>query len=84
MFGAPDMVEPDHVKASGDGKSMIAKGIKFLAADPQNVFSMEIAHKPPTEMAGLTHKASIPVAREVLFETQAQTLSSAFNGQHRI
>ena len=84
IFGAPDMVETDHVKATGDGKSLTASGLKHLAENPANVLAMEIPDKPPTEMAGLSHRASTPVAREVLFETQAQILLSAFNGQHRI
>ncbi len=84
IFGAPDMVEPEHIKGTGDGTELTGKGLKFLASNPDNVFSVEIPQKPPTEMAGLSHKASIPLAREVLFETKAQTLLSAFSGQHRI
>ena len=87
IFGAPDMVRPEHIKATGDGKELTDKGLKALAENPGNVFQVEIARKPPTEMARSSHRASMPLAREILRETKAQILSSAllsaFSGQHR-
>ena len=83
VFGAPDMVEPDHVKATGDGTILTAAGLKHLAEREANVFPMKIPYKPPTETAGLSQRASTPVAREVLAETQAQKLLDAFDGKHR-
>jgi len=39
---------------------------------------MKIAHKPPTEMTGFSHKASTAVARQILFEMSASDLLKAF------
>ena len=84
VFGAPDMVEPEQVKATGDGKSLTAKGLKSLAANPENVMPMKIPQKPPTEQAELRRRSSTLVAHEVLLDTKAQILLSAVNGQRRI
>ena len=38
------------------------------------MFSMQLPPKQPTEMTGFSHKASTAVARQILFENQAETL----------
>lgn len=90
VFGAPDMVEADQLKDLGDAKTLKKAGLQALIDNPANVIDMKIALKPPTEMTGFSHKASTAVARQILFETRAQKLLSAFpaalgnDGQHRI
>ena len=82
VFGAPDMVDPEHVKSTGDGKSLTAKGIKSLIEESANVFPMAIAKKPPTEVAGSSRRASTPLARQILSEVDADTLLATLSDDH--
>ncbi|MXW60991.1 MAG: hypothetical protein F4003_04290 [Acidimicrobiaceae bacterium] len=78
VYGTPAMVGPDDVKDVGDSLVLRYPGLASLIADPANVIPMDIAVKQPTEMTGFSHKASAAVARQVLFETKADALLSAF------
>ncbi len=78
VFGAPDAVDPDHVRDTGDALEFTQKGLTALIEDTSNVLPLEIAQKQPTEMTGFSHKASTALARQILFENQAQTLLRAF------
>ncbi len=78
VFGAPDMVAPDHVKPTGDAKVLKRVGLQVLVDDPANVIEMEIARKPPTVAAGFSQKASTAVAQQILREKGLSTLAQAF------
>ncbi|MXX35311.1 MAG: hypothetical protein F4Z50_11190 [Gemmatimonadetes bacterium] len=78
VYGTPQMVGSDDVKDVGDSLVLRYPGLASLIADPANVIPMDIAVKQPTEMTGFSHKASAAVARQVLFETKADALLSAF------
>ena len=78
VFGAPDMVDAEHVRDTGDALEFTQRGVAALVEDSANVLEMEIAYKQPTEMTGFSHKASTALARQILFENQAQTLLKAF------
>jgi hypothetical protein len=88
VYGTPAMLATDDIKDAGDSLVLLYRGLRTLIENPANVFPMDIAMKQPTEMTGFSHKASAAVARQVLFETQATALLSAFpspgGGQHRI
>ena len=81
VFGAPDMVKEETIKSVGDGTEITKAGLQALINDPTNVITMEIAQKPSTKMAPLSHKASAALARQCLFETQSKILLSAFPEQ---
>lgn len=74
VYGAPDMVDPEHVKDMSDAIILKRKGLKALADDSKNVFVLEIGKKPPTEMTGFSHKASTAVAKQILFEMGSKKL----------
>ena len=78
VFGAPDMVEQEHVRDTSDGLELKKVGLEELIANPDNLIPMELARKPPTEMTGLSHKASAAAARQILYEVKAQSLLKAF------
>ncbi len=78
VFGAPDMVDPGNIQDTGDGTTLTANGLRGLIGDADNVIPMKIACKPPTEMTGFSHKVSTALARQILFETHADKLLSAF------
>lgn len=75
VYGAPDMVDSDHVKPTGDGVSLKRAGLQKLIEDQANVFEAEIASKPPKEMADQSLKASSAVARQILQDTKSKVLS---------
>lgn len=77
VFGAPDMVE-QHVRDTSDGLELKKAGLEELIADPENSIQMDLARKPPTEMTGLSHRASTAAARQILYEVRAQSLLKAF------
>lgn len=77
VFGAPDMVDGVHVKATGDGLILKKAALRALADDPANVVELEIARKPPTVAAGFSLKASTAVARQILREQGLATLERA-------
>ncbi len=74
VFGTPKTVSPEHVKDTGDQVILTFRGLRSLLEDPDNVFQVEIARKPPTEVTGFSRKASYAVAKEVLRETGATAL----------
>ena len=82
VFGAPDMVDETHLKNVEDAVVIKKEGLKVLANNPNNVISMKIAQKPPTEVAGFSQKASTAVARQIFLETDSTTLLQAFTSDH--
>lgn len=78
VFGAPDMVDEQHVRDTSDGMELKKAGLVNLIAYPENVMEMEINRKPPTQMTGFSHKASAAVARQILFEMNSDSLLKAF------
>lgn len=77
VFGSPKMVSPEHVRDSGDQVILTYRGLRSLIENPNNVFPMEIAQKPPTEMTGFSQKASSALARQILQDTEATNLLGA-------
>lgn len=77
VFGAPDMVDGAHVKATGDGLILKKAALRVLADDPANVIGLDIARKPPTVAAGFSLKASTAVARQILREQGLTALDRA-------
>ncbi len=80
VYGAPDMVDPEHVKDVKDGTALKKVAVVNLMRDASNVFEMELARKPPTEMTGFSHKASTAVARRILLQTQSVALLQTLPG----
>lgn len=78
VFGAPDMVRPDHVKSTGDGVELKRTGLQYLIDSPENVVAMNIARKPPTENAESSEKASTALARQILSDLGSDELARAF------
>lgn len=78
VFGAPDMVGPEHIRDVSDSVELHKTGLAVLIEDRTNVIEMEISRKPPTEMTGFSHKASTALARQILYEAKAKSLVSAF------
>ena len=78
IFGAPDMVEEEHVRKVGDGVQLSRVGLKTLADNPQNVISMDVVKKPDTRFAEQSKKASDSVARSILRELDLRILLEAF------
>lgn len=85
VFGAPDMVAADHVKAMGDATVLRRAGLQALIDndDPDNVLRMAIAEKPPTEKTGFSRKASTAVAQKILSEMESQDLHRAFSSDRQ-
>ena len=85
VFGAPDMVAPEHLKAMGDAKILKKAGLQALIGNEaqDNVFRMEVAKKPPAEKTGFSLKASTAVAEKVLSEMESQDLYRAFSSDRR-
>lgn len=83
VFGTPSMVDASDIKDVKDGVELRKRGLESLINNPSNLFVMEIARKPPTEMTGFSHKASTAVARQILFEIQSESLLASFTeGRH--
>ena len=78
IFGAPDMVEGEHVHKVGDGVQLSRIGLRILADNPHNVISMNIVKKPATALAEESKKASDSVARSILRELDLRILLEAF------
>ncbi len=78
VFGAPDMVDEQHIQDTGDAQVITQRGLASLTANGANVLPLEIPQKQPTEMTGFSHKASTALARQILFENQAETLLQVF------
>ncbi len=79
VFGIPTMVSKKYIKDTGDSQDILKAGVEELMMDTANVIEMELIRKPPTEMAGFSHKASAAVARQILQETSADSLLKAFS-----
>ncbi len=77
VFGAPGMVDSSHIRDTSDALELTARGLRGLMADADNVIEMKIAHKPPTEKAGSSQKASTVVAHDILRSTDARDLLKA-------
>ena len=73
------MVEEGSVRDYPDKVTLLGSAVKQLAADPANVFSCEVVRKEPTEMTGLSHKASSIIARDIMIEAELEILHSAFD-----
>ncbi len=78
VYGSPDMVAPEHIKDVKDGIQLTKQGIATLMDNSTNVYPMELARKPPTEMTGFSHKASNAVARHIMREMKSVQLLKAF------
>ena len=74
VFGAPDMVAPEHVRDVKDGTELSKAGLQALINNPDNVLKMRIATKPPTEVTGFSQKASTAVALKVLSDLDLDIL----------
>lgn len=74
VFGAPDMVAPEHVRDVKDGTELSKAGLQTLINNPANVLGMRIATKPPTEVTGFSQKASTAVALKVLSDLNLDIL----------
>ena len=79
VFGAPDMVEPDSIRDYPDKVTLLGNAIRMLAENPMNVFKCSVARKEPTEMTGLSLKASSIIARDIMKEAELETLFTAFD-----
>lgn len=85
VFGAPDMVAAEHLKATEDAKLIKKAGLQALIdnEDQDNVFRMAIAEKPPTQEARASHKASTAVAEKILSDMESQDLYRALPRDRR-
>ena len=83
VFGAPDMVNPSHLEPTGDALELKAAGLRSLLNNSDNIMAMDIAQKSPTEMTGFSHKASVTIARGILFEMKLTPLLRAFSSAER-
>ena len=79
VYGTPEMVDDEYIQHTGDGLALKRRGLRQIIEDERNVINIAVPHKPPTEMVGFSHKASTAFARQILFETGATTLLSAFS-----
>lgn len=70
-----------HIVDVSDGTEIKKSGLKALAENSKNVLEMDIARKPPTEMTGFASRASVAVAKQILFEMESKELLSQFNQQ---
>lgn len=73
VYGTPEMVEEEYIKQVSDGVVLKGKALREISQNP-NVFEVDIVPKPPTEMTGFSHKASVAVAKQIMFENKATTL----------
>ena len=78
VYGTPDMVAEEHIKQLSDGVALKKAGLQKIIDDPNNVFEMNLATKPPTEMTGFSHKASNALAKQILLELQSKSLLDVF------
>lgn len=78
VYGTPDMVQPCHIKDTNDSIQLKKQALVKIMEDSKNVIPMNLVRKPPTEMAGFAHKASVAAAKQIMLETKAQHLLSAF------
>lgn len=78
VFGAPDMVDPTHIKRTGDAVVLTTPGMRSLISNKNNVLEMNIAKKPPTEITGFSQKASTAVAYQIMRDIENSTLLSAY------
>ena len=74
VYGTPEMVEEEYIKQVSDGVVLKGKALREISQNPNNVFEVDIVPKPPTEMTGFSHKASVAVAKQIMFENKATTL----------
>ena len=74
VYGTPEMVDPEDIHDVNDGVELKARSIRSLVSDSRNVFEINIAQKPATEMTGFSHKASTALAKQILFESKASRL----------
>lgn len=79
VFGAPDMVDQDSIRDYPDKVTLLGNAIRTLAENPMNVFSCSVARKEPTEMTGLSYKASSIIARDIMEEARLEILNAAFD-----
>ena len=74
VYGTPEMVEEKDIKQVSDGVVLKGKALRVISQNSNNVFEVDIVPKPPTEMASFSHKASVAVAKQIMFENKATTL----------
>ena len=79
VFGAPDMVSEEWIQDVSDAVVLKRKAIAALIKNPSNVIQIKIIKKPPTEMTGLSHKASNALAKQIIFEEKLENLLAAIS-----
>lgn len=78
VYGAPDMVKPEHIQDVKDGVMLRKVALVELIRENANVFKLDISRKPPTVMTGFSHKASTAVANQIMQDMNLIALSKAF------
>ena len=79
VYGTPNMVNPEHIKAVSDGLVLKRQAVTELLSNPSNVFPMNLPRKPATEMTGFSQKASTAVARQIMADLESIQLLKAFD-----
>lgn len=77
VFGTPNMINDSDIKASGDALVLKNSGLTKIISEKDNVMSLKIATKPSSELASESLKASSAIARQILYDTNSQTLLAA-------
>ncbi|MXW63302.1 MAG: hypothetical protein F4Y00_06700 [Bacteroidetes bacterium SB0662_bin_6] len=77
VYGDQYMVKSVYIHDAGDSIELKKSGLEELISIPDNVLTMNISPKPPTEVADSSLTAGTSVARDILSETQSQMLLQA-------
>lgn len=77
VYGDPSMVDDEDMKTPNDSKVLKRRGLVKLIKNNKNVMPVDIAKKPPTDLAGYSKKASSSIAKEALIEMESKILLSA-------
>ena len=87
VYGDPDMVDSKYLKKTKDALTLHDEALVKIRENANNVIQVNIPYKPPKEMTRFSHKASMPVARTIMFEQKLKTLLAQMRsdyGQHFI
>ena len=74
VYGDPNMVKTSNIKDRSDSLVLDKKGLIEIIKNNKNYITMKLNKKPPTETSGFSDKASVAVAKQILQETNSQTL----------
>ena len=77
VFGTPEMIPASEIKAAGDALVLKKKGLNSLISNNKNVIPLNIPIKPSSKLISSSMKASSAVARQILYDTNSQTLLTA-------